>query len=179
MTAVQPPAPASPLARIVAFAGYGLLLLGFLTAGASAFIGLILAYANRDGAPPLVRSHYRFQIRIFWIEAAMIVAALALATSAFFDAGRSPPRPGRIPLSPHAQTIVYRPESATVRLEPAQFHGFTYAYRSRSLVWRTRALLEGYGAAVLAVFAVLWGLIAPVWGALRLASGRPIGHSAG
>ena len=160
MTAALPSAPSSPLSRILAFVAYGLLLMGFLTFGTAAFVGLVLAYARRDGAPPLVGSHHRFQIRIFWIETAMIVAAFALAVSAVFDAGRSPPRPDRVPLSPHAQTVAYRPIGTELLLQPAQLHGFTYAYRSRSLVWRTRALLEGYGAVVLAVSAVLWGLLA-------------------
>ncbi len=172
----EPPAPVS---RAMAFVAYGLLLLGFLTAGTTAFIGLILAYALRDGAPPLIQTHHRFQIRLFWIEVALIAAAIALFVSAFLDAGRSPPPPVHVPLSPHAQTIAYRPGAAFgVTAQPADLEGFTYTFRSRSLVWRTRALLEGYGAAVLAGFALLWGLIAPLYGAMRLASGRPMGHSA-
>ncbi len=174
---VPPPTPGSPapVSRALAFLAYGLLLLGFVTAGTTALIGLILAYALRDGAPPLTRTHYRFQIRLFWIEAALIVAALALFVSAFLDAGRSPPPPLHVPLSPHAQTIAYRPGAA---FEPAEFEGLTYTFSARSLTWRTRALLEGYGAAVTAGFAIVWGLIAPLYGAMRLASGRPMGHSA-
>ncbi|HSV04702.1 MAG TPA: hypothetical protein VLI41_16010 [Phenylobacterium sp.] len=31
-------------------------------------IGLIIAYANRDGAGPVMRSHYTWLIRTFWFS---------------------------------------------------------------------------------------------------------------
>ena len=33
----------------------------------TAVVGVIIAYVNKDEAPEWVRSHYRFQIRTFWI----------------------------------------------------------------------------------------------------------------
>ena len=44
---------------------YGLYLLGLLN-GLTIFVGLIIAYANKDGAAPSLRTHYVFQIRTFW-----------------------------------------------------------------------------------------------------------------
>jgi uncharacterized membrane protein len=44
---------------------YGLYLLG-LANGLTILIGLLIAYANRDGAGPAMRTHYIFQIRTFW-----------------------------------------------------------------------------------------------------------------
>jgi uncharacterized membrane protein len=44
---------------------YGLYLIG-LCNGLTVLIGLIIAYANRDGAGPRAQSHYIFQIRTFW-----------------------------------------------------------------------------------------------------------------
>jgi uncharacterized membrane protein len=44
---------------------YLLYLLGFVLHPA-ALVGLVLAYVNRDGASPLDRSHYDFQISTFW-----------------------------------------------------------------------------------------------------------------
>ena len=74
MTAVpQTPsyaAPPSPFARGMAYFAYFLLLAAVPTFGSSALIGLIVAYARRDGAGPLLRSHHQFQIRIFWISVA-------------------------------------------------------------------------------------------------------------
>src|ERR1700761_9234177 len=79
--------------RGVAFLAYGLLLLAIPSFGSSAIVALILAYACRDGAPPVVQSHHRFQIRIFWIGLALGAAAIALAMAAVVEAGRSAPPP--------------------------------------------------------------------------------------
>jgi uncharacterized membrane protein len=45
---------------------YILYLVGLAT-GLTALIGVIMAYVNRDEAPEWLKSHYRFQIRTFWI----------------------------------------------------------------------------------------------------------------
>ncbi|MBV9554566.1 MAG: hypothetical protein JO032_17425, partial [Alphaproteobacteria bacterium] len=39
----------------------------FCAGGVPALVGLILAYVNRDTGPDWLKSHYRFQIRTFWI----------------------------------------------------------------------------------------------------------------
>ena len=44
---------------------YVLYLIGLLN-GLTVLIGLVIAYANRDGAGPRMQSHYVFQIRTFW-----------------------------------------------------------------------------------------------------------------
>ena len=49
-------------ARIV----YILYLVG-LAFGITGLIGVIMAYVNRSDAPDWLASHYRFQIRTFWI----------------------------------------------------------------------------------------------------------------
>jgi uncharacterized membrane protein len=46
---------------------YGLYILGFATGGLTAIAGLILAYAQRGGAGPVMRTHYTFLIRTFWL----------------------------------------------------------------------------------------------------------------
>ena len=46
---------------------YGLYLLG-LANGITILIGLIVAYANRGGAGPMMASHYNFLIRTFWLS---------------------------------------------------------------------------------------------------------------
>jgi uncharacterized membrane protein len=45
---------------------YILYLVGLLV-GVTNIVGLIMAYVNRGDAPEWVRTHYRFQIRTFWI----------------------------------------------------------------------------------------------------------------
>ena len=56
-----------------------ILYLVSLLIGITAIIGLIIAYVNRDDAPGWLQSHYRFQIRTFWMGAFyMIVGTLLL-----------------------------------------------------------------------------------------------------
>ena len=44
-----------------------LLYLASIIVGLTAIVGLILAYVNREDAPDWLESHYRFQIRTFWM----------------------------------------------------------------------------------------------------------------
>jgi uncharacterized membrane protein len=44
-----------------------ILYLVALIAGITSIAGVIMAYINRGGAPEWVQTHYRFQIRTFWI----------------------------------------------------------------------------------------------------------------
>lgn len=41
-------------------------------------VGLIMAYVNQDGADDWVRTHYRFQIRTFWIGLLYVVVGSIL-----------------------------------------------------------------------------------------------------
>jgi uncharacterized membrane protein len=54
---------------------YLLYLAGFLTC-VSAVVGLIIAMMQIERADPVSRSHFRFQIRTFWIGLAYIVAGV-------------------------------------------------------------------------------------------------------
>jgi uncharacterized membrane protein len=54
---------------------YVLYLVGFFT-GVSAVVGLIIASIEIERADPVSRSHFRFQIRTFWIGLAYIVAGI-------------------------------------------------------------------------------------------------------
>lgn len=61
---------------------YGLYLLGLVN-GLTILVGLVLAYMNRDNAGPKMASHYRFQIRTFWIAlVACIVLGVVTAVGA-------------------------------------------------------------------------------------------------
>jgi uncharacterized membrane protein len=62
------------LAMIV-YALYGV---GYFT-GVSAVIGVIIAYVKVDDADPVLRSHYQFQIRTFWIGLLYITIGFALS----------------------------------------------------------------------------------------------------
>lgn len=47
--------------------------------GITAVVGLIMAYVNRDDAPDWLQSHYRFQIRTFWIGALYLFIGVLLS----------------------------------------------------------------------------------------------------
>ncbi len=52
-----------------------------LILGVTSFIGVIMAYVNKGGAPEWVQSHYRFQIRTFWIG--LLIGVTGAVTAAF------------------------------------------------------------------------------------------------
>lgn len=66
-------------AENLAMIAYGLLFASIFFAGAPALIAVVIAYSQRQEANPRVRSHYDFQIRIFWVA---FVLTLAAASSA-------------------------------------------------------------------------------------------------
>ena len=49
-----------------------------LIVGVTSIIGVIIAYVNRADAPEWVQTHYRFQIRTFWIG--LLYAFLSVLT---------------------------------------------------------------------------------------------------
>lgn len=63
---------------------YALYLLGYMN-GVTWLIGLIVAYANRNSAGPMMRSHYIFQIQSFWLTVwwFLIGAAMCLVGGIF------------------------------------------------------------------------------------------------
>ena len=58
---------------------YILYLVGFLT-GVSAVVGLIIASMQIERADPVSRSHFRFQVRTFWIGLVCLVVGIATLT---------------------------------------------------------------------------------------------------
>ena len=62
-TATTQPAVSTDSARII----YILYLVG-LVVGLTAIVGVIMAYINHDEAPDWLKTHYRFQIRTFWMS---------------------------------------------------------------------------------------------------------------
>ena len=60
-----------------AFIVYLLYGVGYFN-GISALIGVIIAHMKVDDADPLLQSHYRFQIRTFWIGLLYLAIAIPL-----------------------------------------------------------------------------------------------------
>jgi uncharacterized membrane protein len=77
------PAPASPPPARDSTAKIGYILyLVSLAVGVTSLVAVVIAYVNVGDAPEPVRSHYRFQIRTFWIGALYgLVGLLLLAVA--------------------------------------------------------------------------------------------------
>ena len=75
----SPPPPAQPIVsgKYLALTVYILYLASFFV-GITGVIGVVIAYLNLDGADPLLRSHYQFQIRTFWIGLLYVVVGAVL-----------------------------------------------------------------------------------------------------
>lgn len=70
--------PSDPRAGEAAKIVYILYLVGLIV-GITAIVGVIIAYVNRADAPDWIRSHYRLQIRTFWIGLLYGLVSLAAA----------------------------------------------------------------------------------------------------
>jgi uncharacterized membrane protein len=70
----QPLVPSTTIALIV----YILYFVGYFT-GITAIIGVIMAHVQIDSAEPMLATHYRFQIRTFWIGLLYLVVGAVLS----------------------------------------------------------------------------------------------------
>jgi uncharacterized membrane protein len=136
--------------HILALAGYALLFVSVLM-GLPALVALVIAWVHRHDTHALVRSHYRFQIRIVWVAALLLavalVAGLVGAAGAF----------GQL-----------------LHLIQSQF-GHTVVSATDAMLsgWVSGGLL----VVALAFWGVAfgWTLLASVYGFVRLMAERPIG----
>ena len=70
------PSPSSPT-RVLALAVYVLYCASYIF-GITVIIGLIIAYVKVGDADPMLRTHYQFQIRTFWIGLLYFVVGVVL-----------------------------------------------------------------------------------------------------
>jgi len=80
MTATGPSSTPEPLvpSTAIALSIYILYFVGYFT-GITALIGVIMAHVQVDTAEPMLATHYRFQIRTFWIGLLYLVVGTILA----------------------------------------------------------------------------------------------------
>jgi uncharacterized membrane protein len=140
---------------VVALAGYVLLFVGVFMAGVPALATFALAYAHRRDSHLLVRTHFQFQLRIFFtallfvgLGAGSLVAAGGLALS------------------------------RVVRFAHDHLPGLAGAMSQAHVDAWTGAIAAALLAAAIVFFGltVIWLLGASLFGFLRLVAGRPIGH---
>ncbi len=180
MTAVPPTSASAPPALIdqsrgavSAYLGYGLLLFSLFTGGISAFIAMILAYDRKGQSAPIPATHFTFQLRIFWICFALSLGGGALWLGGAFDLLLHQPLPRpEIHGEPDAQMV----RLAVRDLWPASIQTWSYDFQLNPLRPYRAASLKMWGGVALFAAAALIGWAGPIFGIVRLAAGRPIGH---
>jgi len=85
-TAAEPaetlPPAGDPLDGGTAKVVYILYLVGIVVGGITALVGVVMAYVKMGDAPAWVQTHYRFQIRTFWIG--FLYSLIGMATTVVF-----------------------------------------------------------------------------------------------
>jgi len=141
----------------LALLNYGLLFVSIIFAGMPGLVAVVIAYSQRDVANLAIRSHYNFQIRIFWVALILtVIAALAALGAMAVGLGQL------IDTGFHGDwdawdSIAF--DGSDVRVDPAVI-----------------ALLGVTALASLA--AAVWLLVAPLVGFIRLATQRAMGDRA-
>jgi len=136
--------------RTIAFAGYGLLAASVFTAGLTGLAGLILAHVSRSQVSPGVRRHLNGQIGIFWVAFVLFVASLAAGIAA---------------------TVIEIDDlrnGSGVYLAKLKFLAWTLDVSAWRLVPQVIGLVVV--SAVVGLAGVLWTIIAPLIGVIRLAT---------
>ena len=77
-TAYAPPPNDESADKALALVSYVVLFVAPFVAGFPSLISVIIAYVRRGAASPVLRTHYDFQIKIFWIGCALMVACAVL-----------------------------------------------------------------------------------------------------
>jgi uncharacterized membrane protein len=143
--------------RILATLLYALLFLTPFFAGVPALLAGVAAYVRRPHADAFARSHYGFQIKIFWISLAILALAVA---AAFVGAGVLISHLFDVRLGGGSGWAAW-----DVSLADAQEVHVNLA-----------ALVVLVASALVILGDMIWLMLAAVFGGARLLSGEPIGR---
>jgi uncharacterized membrane protein len=145
--------PSDDVDRNLALLAYGLLFLGAFFP-VPAWIAAVIAYSRRKNVPPLICSHHRFQLFIFWVAT---VAGLLTALSILAAIGGI-----------FAKIVLVVVHSRWHRLDIATLPPITID--AATVVFVSSFL-------VLYILTGLWLLTTSAYGFVRLASQRDIHHT--
>lgn len=143
--------------RNLAMVSYGLMFAAPFVFGLTALIAVVIAYVRKVDAEPLVLSHYRYQVRNFWIAFALAMLSVLCLTVGvgFFFAEMVGMMLNEIPRDAW--------EVAAWDVEPR----FPAIFFVGVLMFLAAYLM-----------ASLWIIVSSVVGMLRLAANQTIGRSA-
>ena len=141
--------------RTLAFVVYAMHFVAPFVFGLTALIGVVMAYVRKPEAEPMLASHYRFQIRVFWVGFGLsVIAALALMVGLAF--------------------VFW--ELAGAFLSDMPTEPIDAVSRDLHVDFPVAAFVALIVAGCAWVATAFWMIIAAVAGALRLAADRPIGR---
>ena len=142
--------------RNLAYINYALLFAAIFFAGVPALIAAIIAYSQKDEAPPPIASHYDFQIRIFWVAFVIaMVAGLCFMGVVIGVAGE-----------------IFQ----VTRIEGWRIPDRVRVDLSDVVIDKTMVALMA-GTALFSAIGGLWLIFAPALGFIKLASARGMGQS--
>jgi uncharacterized membrane protein len=141
----------------VGLVGYGLLFASPFMVGLPAMAGFALSFAHRHDVHPMLRTHYRFQTRIFWTAAALFALAIGFAIAG-----------GGMEMTTVMGFVQARWTGVSL---PSWMVG---GYSDEG----ERAAGNGMlvAAIICALAALGWLMLASLWGFFKLVLGRPIGQ---
>ena len=141
--------------RLIAFIVYVLMFIGVFTFGVPSVVGLALALAHGHDSHPVLRTHNRHQVRIFWMGAFCIVGAVIAGF-----AGSGVWLAALVNWGEKISGV----STATLGVSSAGQQAWI-----GGVMLATSVSLVLFGAA--------WTLLQSLFGFLRLAGNRPIGHT--
>ncbi|MFT4090882.1 MAG: hypothetical protein QM645_09125 [Asticcacaulis sp.] len=148
--------------RNLAFIIYVLMCLSPLSLGITALIGVGLAYIKKNNCSTFVQTHFRYQIKSFWV--AFVIWALATFIAVLCTG-----------FTIFTFTNLILSQTGIANWQTLQFD-LTRLDLSRLSVPAMLAIVAGFCiSAGLTVLATLWMLFASVRGFLRLNDHKPIG----
>jgi uncharacterized membrane protein len=144
--------------HVVALAGYGLLFVSVFMAGVPALAAFALALAHQRDSHRLARTHFQFQLRIFYTALLLVGLALGSLVAA-----------GGLALS------------RVIRFVHEHLPGLAGAMSQVNVDSWSGGVAAVLLAASVLLFAltVIWLMGASLFGFLRLLANRPIGHRPG
>lgn len=146
--------------RNLALLAYGLLGVSMFFAGITALVAVIIAYVLHDAATEELSSHFRFQVRIFWIG----MAAIALMVIAGMVAA----------LGAAGNLLHTAPPSDLVRT----VYVFGREIDLSELRITPLVIIAAAVSAGSAILGALWMVLASAIGFIRLATSKHIGQTA-
>ncbi len=148
--------------RNLAFVVYALFFVSPFLFAFTAIVGVVIAYIRRSEAPPLERTHYNFQVRIFWIGLLLTaIAAVAGALAIAFGIG-------------DLYRLATRGDGSFDAWDAAAWTANSFDVGELTI--HPMTILSVLVMLLTAVIGSLWMMIVSIFGLARLAGTKPIGR---